>query len=715
LVRGDSLALVELTDGLVDQDVLATALHDVPVAQGVPVLHLVDDLDGRPDPDDRPSKAGGNGGGEQSPLIVIPEAVRRVHQGLLNAVPALEDEVWVVIRSGPEVGAIERELAEELLSQGEWVGGVVVVGNTTRSSTVHRPEEVDAAIADLIHSLRSRSFRRQVMQGTAWAAGVTSVVYRPDRHLAAEVVTIDPTLRSISDPIQGDVGFTTGERWVRERLIGPPLDSDAVDVERSLLLEAGGAGSVVQNATQGLERLRETIESRDPGTWAGLIAAAVDVATAPRTHPTAPASAVEVAFGQVDVNAEARRSELAAALVVEARRDVEGQGNLTSELHWCDGVRSELRAARERLRPDAPESQADLRSAQKRLSRRTALLPYSAPFAVRAVLLVIISVILGYAFAPITWFVAWAFTARLPWLSDDPATNAQIWARITAGAVGVACWAWWEFSWRRVRRLKNLYLDAAEQLVESMVLAHLVRRREELIDELLQLVGTAHSGPGTVHHWLRASLEAVRSVRELATTETEDERALGTSRYTLTLPRAEEVDSLLGNVPERVLELSRAPSRLLSTSDLTATGEVLFASICAELVRVGGPRSADLLTRLEEGFGRDPAPARLLATDVTPAGPDLFTSGAGQQVEHWIVGPKDVSDSLAEPGVNLETRATIRVIGEDPCFCASIRLLTLKLETTTAHRVGAADPGPEGTASPTFADGDLVDSEDQDG
>lgn len=657
-LRGsDRPTLTNLPPGSLEVDGLAAVLGQVAPNEAVHVFHLIADLD-TPTPSD--------GGADPPPDVAsseqrIAELARSVgahmtglHEALRDRYPLIDDRSWIVLRAGPQVSTQERDILGELMvaTKGPGPAGALVVTSSSGAALEHTAEEVDAQVADVIHAIANSDIDSKMgSTGQAWAIGVGSVAYRGDRHSAAAVLSIETELRRLVEARSRDAGYEQGRRWFEELGIGPPRRGEQrIDAEAALLETGPAGGSLLAAAGVGLRQLESDLEGVDPGLWAGYISTVFDAAVAPRTSKIAPRSPLVVVLDQLDLNLEHRHAELAVQVEADARRLFTEQRNLPNVENWCEGVRSGIEESIAQLTSERTPNvdSAVMDESFQRLRKAARWLPYSTSTLVRAVLITMMALVLAYAFAPLPQLVASVFSRRLPWLGDDLESNARIWARITAVGVGCLLWLWWEAKWRRVRRLRRRYIQAADQHIRSVVEQHLIAGRVKLLRQLLSLVGLSSDSDGSLRNWVAKSAGAVTGILDTAQTVSEQDVQLGDSRFATAVPSSAETSHLIEALGEQEHDLIReAPLSVIERASLDARTDEIAAAITEKIQLALPGDDVGLHSRWKEAQ-IDESAASVLSAELWSGMADHLAQHRDAARKHYLIASSAVGDIVAE-------------------------------------------------------------------
>ncbi len=649
---------------------LSLLLTDVGAGTGVPVLHLVGDLD-----------ESTKGRTKQRDHDVL-ERATLLHEAMRERYPLVDDRIWLVLRAGATVSDEELDLVATFVAPDPTlpVAGAILITSSSGASLDHTPSDVDCEVADVLHLLTNAEVGAQLTEvgERAWAVGVGSVAYRPERILNAGILAIEDVFERLTQSRPRDPGYDEGRRWILELAIGPPRPGEERgDDEEALLTTGPGSGLLMATPGQRVRELASDLEGIDPGLWAGYISAAVDVASAPWTEPRSPKSPLVIAFGHVDDNLARRTTELRSLLEEAARVHFEDQQAIPSTIAWCEGVRAgleesiaELGATRESLEYD------DLRREYSDLAKSGRWLPYSTSTLGRSLLVVVMMLVIGYTFAPVASSVAWIFSKRLVWLGDGLAQNARMWSRVTAVSVGCLLWLLWEMKWRRVRRLRRSYIAAADRQLRALVLTRLIEGRTVLLRNLVTLVGADPSTPASLRRWLATGEQALLAAVEGARSDEDDGAALAGGRWAVSLPASGELSKTFSSLtPEARSVLVEAPLLSVRNAPLDCDLDALSEEIRSRLRRVLPFTNEDLHARWNSPEEVGPEAIEALSAPLWAGLPADLAERRGSARKQYLVSRSQTA-SVVQAVVSTFDDL---VACDDPCFVANLWVTTLVL------------------------------------
>ncbi len=545
----DRAAVVEFDPSNQDVSVLVEPLQRFAADTSVEIVFLLGDLDNE----------------TVDAQALVEEAVQ-LSESLKQRLTVVRTRVWFVVRSGPQVGSSELDLVRltEERAKDMPFSATLFVTSSSGAALEHRSEHVDRQLGDLLH-LITVSRLVDVTEATSrrsWAVGIGSALYRPDGLVNALVRSIDDSLEHLVDGSLRDPAYQRGTRWVADLNLAPPEPgAERDDSEGRALLAGPGRGSLADDPARELRRVAAQLDSLNPGLWAGMIAAEIDVVTAPRTDPDDPdRSPLVVATDQVRANLEKRRTELEQDIVAEAHRILDEQRSLPSCDAWCEGARAAIQDAIDRLEDAEPPEPRELAKSYSRLARAARVLPYSSSMLMRAILIIVIAVIVGYVYAPVGTFVAWAFSKRVFWFGDTLEENARIWARVTAAGIGGALWLWWEALWRRIRRFSQQYVSEAEAQIRQMVEESARKGRIQLLADLRDVLGTPTGPPASLRSWLGTATAALAAIRQDAADDARAGSALMEDDWAVVIPSVSDPSRVFSDLEDaRRDSLKRRP------------------------------------------------------------------------------------------------------------------------------------------------------------
>jgi hypothetical protein len=648
--------------GPLDVDILRQAFHGATPTSPVPVFHLAADLDARDD--------------STEAATTISASITSVHDQLRTRFPLLDDRHWLVLRSGPQIG--EAELALLRSAPSAPLSGALVISSATAASLEHEDIEVDSQLADVLHILAMSSLG-STLSGTrhrTWAIGAASVWLRPGRHRPAAEEVLFAEIDRLAADRPRDPGYDEGRRWIFDKALAPSPDG-SIDAEGSLLRTGGAAGSLMAVPGRTIRQLDAVLELVDPGLWAGRISATIDAGSS-----TARDSPMAVALEQVDINVAERESELREQLSAAARAFFEAHRNLPTATRWCDGAAAALAEGvsdLEHVRQAA--ERIDLYEAHERLRKRARWLPYSSSTLVRACLVVILALVVTYAWAPIPTAVAELFSKRLPWVGTDLTSNARFWARTTAVGAGCLIWLWWEAKWRRVRRLRHRYIEAADTELRAIAEDHLLDRRAGLLHSLVQHIRDGSTG---LRHWLDAAAAAIGEL--VAEDEAISDSDSLANPWAVCLPFATESARLASLSVEQEDLVRDLAIRAIVHAPVAGTSDEIVAHVRERLRPIAGSGQLTLPERWEAIGHLEEASQAALTADMLPGVDPSLRQHPDAVPTRYLLGTRETLAVLDQRLGHRPLVAALEV--PDTCFAANISVLPLFLPT--APDAGAA-------------------------
>lgn len=695
-------SLRQLDAQTLEVDPLASLLGRVAPNEAVHVFHLVDDLDARIRQDSGAAGTPADPSDEhrvRDLAASVGAHVAQLHGALKDRYPLIDDRLWIVLRAGHQVSASERTFLASLLvaTLDDDLAGALVVTSSSGAALEHAAEEIDAQLADIIHGISCSDLSSKLgARGEAWAVGIGSVAYRRDRHAVAAVRSVETELRRLIEARARDAGYEFGRQWIGDLEVGPPRPGEQrVDSEEHLLLTGPASGSLAAAPGVALRQLEVDLEGLDPGLWAGYISTVIDTIVAPRTSRRAPRSPLVVTLDQIDLNLERREGELLEQVEGAARHLFGEQENLPNVDAWCEGVRSGLEESIDSLSRMSEQDigSTDLHEAFERLRKAARWLPYSSSVLVRAVLITIMALVLAYAFAPLPQLIAWLFSRRLPWVGDDLESNARVWSRITAVAVGCTLWVWWEARWRRVRRLRRRYIQAADDHIRALVYDHLLSGRVSTLRRLIALVGQSALSEGSLRSWAATSSRAVGDILDSSIVATSQDNDLGTSRFALALPSANETRRVVEGLgdEERIL-LARAPRTVIENAPLGIGRNDMVAAILDRIHEILPVDDMGLRARWMAGQIDEEA-ADVLSADLWSGMAAHLTQHREARRRHYLVASDAVVELVAAQ-LGAMSHVDGRASSADADFVANAWITKISLAPETAGE--AADSQTSG-------------------
>ena len=691
-----STSLLQLDPDTLDVDALAPILGRVAPNEAVHVFHLVGELDAPVQPEPGAAETSDPKSYEQlisEVVATVGDHISRLHNALRDRYPLIDDRTWIVLGAGHQVSAYEQEVL------GSWLGakpddgfvGALVVTASSGAALQHTNGEIDAQIADVIHAMSCSDLSSKLgPSGDAWAIGVGSVTYRSERHTAAAVLSIENELTRLIEARPRDSGYEQGLRWISELEIGPPRPGEQrPDAEANLLLTGPASGSLPAAPGIALRQLEADLEGLEPGLWAGFISTVVDATVAPRTSNRAPRSPLVVALDQLDLNLQLRGDELVEQVEAAARHHLGEQENLPNAGAWCEGVRAGIEESITSL-TNANEwnhESTHLEESFERLRKAARWLPYSTSTLVRAALITMMALVIAYSFAPLPQLAARLFSKRLPWVGNDLESNARVWARITAVSVGCVLWVWWEAKWRRVRRLRRRYIQAADDHIRAVVHQHLMAGRVQLLRRLVTLVGQSTHSEGSLRSWVASASHAISELLAMSMVASSQDEELGSSEFAVALPSSAETNSVVEGIgDEERIVLTRAPSGIINKAQLNVRSDEIVAAIAKQIQDILPGEDIGLRARWKTGHIDDEAAYALRAALWSGMAHELGSHRDARSMR-YLVASDEVGD-LVE-GLSEMPHLDGRSLSADPHFVANTWITRIVLPNAAS----ANDPG----------------------
>lgn len=659
--------LIELDPPTVDVPHVGSILSQHGANTPVPIVYLVGDLDQVAD---------------EVPSLV--DEARRLVDALKREFAATPFRVWFVFRIGRDLGPAELAVAEEAERHQKafaYAGSLVVTISSGASQRM--PEEVvDREVGDLLHILATSAIEQDLTstEFRTWAVGVGSVAFRPDALIHGATLAIEDTLESIVVERVRDPAYGQGRRWVDDRNLGVPCPGDdRDDTEGRALLVGPGRGSLAEDPARELRRLDSNLDAVDPGRWAGMISATVDVATAPRTEPRVEQrSPLVVAFDALDVNLRDRKEALAADLENEARRVLREQQNVPAADAWCEGASAAIQTTIDDLESHGGAETRDLAARYQRLARTARSLPYSSSLLVRGLLIVVVMVVVGYVYAPIGTFVAWVFSKEVFWFGDTLEDNARMWARITAALTGIGLWIWWEAMWRRVRRFRRQYVADASAQMRTLVEERARAGRISMLQELIELIGTPSGPDGSLRRWLNANRTAIQEVLDEARVDQASPDPLRSGRWAAVLPSDDDPSRVVDGLDDdRLRALRRRPLDVVCAATLESTVAKTKEAVQAAIHDGLPGADRDLASHWGSADAVGELAREALGAELWAALPEQFPAPRGRRTF--------VADRTLEAILRAVFGEVQVTEGLDPNFAANLWVRPIPLGPTTAE------------------------------
>lgn len=478
--------------------------------------------------------------------------IRAVHHELTVRLPALSPVVshWVVTTLGPGIDPVELEVLGEL-HRGEAdvpVGALISV--TPAMGTVALTDAMrQRGMGDIAYSLIRSTLGEVLEQARQRAvhASVSSVVFRPRRALEAVTVALRDPIRHLLasvDPLHSPRPAGVARATALLAVGDDGMPGVVVGL-------TGGSPSVDMLLRAEFQRIEDEVDHFDPGAWAGLLSYELDRLTVMSGEADGPPSILATALAQIEGTRLRKTDDLEKQLREAAAAFMDKAPSLSAVEAWCDGVESELidRHAKVQALPVlASEAHMTVAEHGERLRKAAQWLPAGNSLLPRALLIVTMSLIGAYTFAFVPRLIATLFEARLPFLGEELETNSQLWARITAGTVGLLIGFGWLDKWRRAKRWRRRWLASARVLVAARVDDAVREEGLRLIEHLIAVIGTAQR-PGSLRGWLATAREDLLAVQALVDPATDDPLEEAGSGFALVLPTAQDMERFRDLVP----------------------------------------------------------------------------------------------------------------------------------------------------------------------
>ncbi len=686
--RDNAATLVELNRESPDLESLRDLMAGVAAIDPVLVLHLVGDRDSSPTPDPKRDL--------QSDLSAH---TTKLNADLSVRFAGIDIRTWIINTTGSEFDQDEQDFLDTVLKSVEPDVRGLIVPSATRASIAHSASDVEAHVADIIHILATVSPQEfESGNDRTWAVGVGSVIFEPACLNRAVGRELTPRLERILTPNAKDPGRDEGQRWLHETGILPLRPGQVGDDAEERLLRTGpGAGSIRSTPGRWLRVLDSDLEGMDPGLWAGYIAHSVDQIMAPRTDVSATPSPLATAFEQIDAGIAVRLVNIQQELEFAMRERIETQVNLPTARIWCEGVRELAEKGIESLKHfNGDNEPIDLRAKYDQLAIAARKLPRSSALLSRGIVVVVMLLVISYAYAPATTLLTWALSRRMHWFGDNLETNAQIWARITAVTATGSLWLWWEAKWRRVRRFRRLYIKAANVQIMRLVDEHLRRSRITLLQALIDAIGNTTSTANELYAWITRCETALRSILDKSNDSTES-HAITETKWSKVIPQPDELGSAVTFEENELGLMDELPVKVLTRAPLETTADQMETNFNAEIRMIFAGSPIDLASYWNERMPLHDRCTKVLTAELRPN-----WSGTGShEVEgrHYLVAHPTTIDIIK--AVTADDHNHGDLSSSDTCFVANLwlRPINLHAPSNKAPRNTKDQPIPDETPS----------------
>ncbi len=604
------------------------------------VFHLIDDLDEPGVTDIR-----------QQDLVKISE---RVSTAMRRRFPLLRLHQWVIMRVGTEVGPGEALLMDELASRSEFVTLIITSGSAV--SAIDPEEVITDRAADVVHAITVGTGFATLFEAREHRVfGVGCGAVRVESAATADAAVLKGLIGAIGQLATitaADPAYVVGRREVRDLKLQAIPGSQLDDSEQIALGSTSGTGSAETEPLERLHRLERDIDRLPPELWAGYVREVVDQTCATAGGITTRRSPLARVLDDIEQISEQRAELLAAAIDERARSLLLRTKSIPALEQWCEGVVTALDESATVLRTRVTDEAEgiDLAAAHHRLEVVARRLPYAGSSLARGVLITAIAFVIHYALAPIGSFLASTSGRSLPPVGSDIFDSSRLWARILAMATGAAVWAWWEWSWRRVLRLRRRYTRSAEALIRGSVREHIRRRRIWILERLIERVGDDRLEAGSLRAWASTLGDATTALLKIAESgpPTPGEEPINPWSVVIEAEPSQSetadgagIDKIFGNLVHALASTSNSVDmdkiigaairavRSASDGDPKLLSNTLIDGIekRAEVQRAISMRCAPSLPFLEHFRSEESLPVHILPEGVTIATPEDWPDG----------------------------------------------------------------------------------------